>query len=90
VTTSTARSPRRNPDAAFRVIDGQGVIAVPGRSEVHLLNDVGTRIFELVDGQRSEQEIAAVIQQEFEVTEEQAGLDVAEFIDDLSRKGMLA
>ena len=81
---------RRSPDVAFRILDGQGVVAVPGRSEVHVLNPVGTRVFELLDGQRDEEQIARTIEEEFDVTVDKAKADVREFLEDLVRKGMVA
>jgi hypothetical protein len=81
--------PRRKPEAGFRVLEGQAIIAVSGRSEVHLLNEVGTRIWQLIDGQRGEDQIAAEIETEFEVTHEQAVRDVNEFVRDLTERGMI-
>ena len=87
---ATLKPPRRNPGVAFRIMDGQGMIAVPGRSEIHLLNEVGTRIYELVDGARDEEEIARIIVEEFDVTPEAARAHVQEFLEDLFSKGALA
>jgi len=81
--------PKRSRDAGSRIRDGQAIIAVAGRAEVHLLNEVGSRIWELIDGRRSRDEIAAQIEQEFEVGLEQARADVAGFLSELAGKGML-
>ena len=81
--------PRKNGNAGFRVLDGQAIIAVSGRSEVHLLNDVGTRIWQLIDGQRDEEQLAAEVEREFEVSLEQARRDVVEFVRNLTERGMI-
>jgi len=83
--------PRRHPDSAFRLIgeDG-GLVVLPGRSEVKVLNPTGARIFSLLDGTRTREEIASVVAEEFEVTNEQASQDVDEFLDELGQHGMIA
>ena len=68
-------------------MDGQGIIAVAGRSEVHLLNPVGTRIFELIDGQRDMAEITRIIESEFEVAGAEVAADVEDFLADMRSKG---
>jgi hypothetical protein len=70
-------------------------ILVPIRQNVadteslYTLNDVGARIYELIDGQRSAREIAAVIVDEFAVSPEQAETDVLEFLDQLLTIGSI-
>ncbi len=83
------KAPKRRPEAAYRVIDGQAMIAVAGRSEVHLLNPTGTFILSQIDGTRSVSEIARALAAEFDVPEGTALQDVQEFIDRLMREGVL-
>jgi pyrroloquinoline quinone biosynthesis protein D len=86
----TARKvPCRRSGAGFRVVDGQGVIAIPETRDVHLVNEVATRIWELIDGKRTAVEIAAVIHDEFDVSADTARSDVEEFLGVLESKGML-
>ena len=72
------------------------LILVPIRSNVaemdslYTLNDVGARIYELVDGTRSVREICDAIHQEFDVSREQAEADVVEFIEKLLSIGSIA
>ena len=84
-----ARAPRRNPTAGYRIFEGQATIVLPDGSYINVLNEVGSRIWDLMDGNRSEAEIAAAICGEFETTPDQAERDVQEFIADLSRHNML-
>ena len=83
--------PRRHPDSAFRPIaDEGGLVVLPGRAEVKVLNPVGIRIFGLLDGAHSVGEIADVIAAEYEVAEADAREDVRAFLEQLEAHGMLA
>ncbi len=83
--------PRRHPDSAFRPIgDEGGLVVLPGRAEVKVLNPVGIKVFSLLDGTRTVEQIAEAVTAEFDVEREQALQDVREFLDELSQQGMLA
>lgn len=75
--------PVPHPQVATRVVDGSAIIVLADSGEVTVLNPVGTRIWELVDGTRSVREIADAIQAEFEVSQEDAQRDVQEFLQTL-------
>jgi len=72
--------PKPHPQTAGRVIDGEAVLILADSSEVNVLNQVGSRIFELSNGTNSIEDIARLIANEYEVTTEQADSDVREFI----------
>ena len=78
-----AQIPQRHPQVASRVVEGQGVIIYADSGEVNVLNDVGTRIWELIDGKRTVDEIIAVIMNEYAVTGETARADTNAFLQDL-------
>lgn len=82
--------PKRNPDAAFRVIDGEAIVVLPDRGEVKVLNDVGSRIWELMDGESSVDQISQTICKEYEVKQKDALTDISDFLAQLSNNGMLA
>ena len=84
-----ARLPRRNRTAGFRVFEGEATIVLPDGSYIKVLNETGSRIWELLDGRRGLDEIASVIAAEYDVPPEQAGRDVREFVDLLASHGML-
>ena len=75
--------PRPHPQTAGRVIDGEAVLILADTSEVSVLNQVGSRIFELADGSSSVDDIARVIGDEYDIAPEQAKADVQEFIQQL-------
>lgn len=89
IPTPTAR-PQRNRETAYRQIgDEGGLVVLPGRAEVKVLNPTGIAIFRLLDGRHTVAEIARAVASEFDVTEEQALADVGAFLDELDRNGML-
>jgi hypothetical protein len=90
VTPAVPNRPRRHPDSAFRsVADEGGLVVLAGRAEVKVLNPAAIRIFGLLDGTRTLDEIAAVVADEFDVAPEEALADVRDFVTDLARHGML-
>jgi hypothetical protein len=80
---ATARYPVPHPQVAARIVDGAALIVLSDAGHVNVLNPVGTRIWELIDGTRSIEEIAQTIQGEYEVTHQQALQDVEEFVQRL-------
>ena len=83
--------PRRNPDTSFRKIgESGGMVVLPTRSEVKVLNPVGIVVFSLLDGTRDIDALAARVAEEFDIAVEQARRDVLEFLRDLQRDGMLS
>jgi hypothetical protein len=67
---------------ACRVIGGKAVVISIDQNQVHVFNDVGTRVWELADG-RSIDSIVETIVDEFEVERAQAALDVRAFAERL-------
>jgi hypothetical protein len=84
------RFPCRHPDVAFRAVgDDGGMVVLPSRAEVKVLNPVGIKIFSLLDGKHSTDAIAREVVAEFDVSEEQARRELIEFLDVLGANGML-
>jgi len=81
--------PVLHPQVAERIIDGEAVIVLPQSGQVNVLNEVGSRIWELIDGTRNVGEITEAIVAEYDVTSEQAERDVEEFIQELVENKML-
>lgn len=80
------RVPVLNPEAAHRLIDGQAIIVLPRESEVMVLNEVGSAIWELVDGRRQEEEIAQALCRVYAVSLEEGLRDVRHFLAELAEK----
>ncbi len=83
----------KHPNIVSRKIAGE-VILVPIRQEladvnaIYLLqDDVSSRIWELIDGQRTVEEIRDIICDEFEVDPGQAEKDLIEFLNQMEKIG---
>ena len=88
---SLTSRPRRHPDTAFRQVgDEGGLVALPGRAEVKVLNPVGIAVFSKLDGTRDVDALAAAVAGEFDIELSQARTDVIAFLDELQGAGMLA
>jgi coenzyme PQQ synthesis protein D (PqqD) len=85
---------QKNPSFVSRKIVDE-VILVPISHKVgeidclYALNEVGARIWELLDGNRSLKEVRDSIVQEFEVSEMQAEEDLTVLIEQLKETGAI-
>ena len=79
---------RQSERTACRVIDGKAVVITIDQNQLHVLNAVGTRVWELADGRSFEQVVAGIVR-EFEVEPERARLDVQGFVEQLLAMGAL-
>jgi Coenzyme PQQ synthesis protein D (PqqD) len=79
----------RNPQLAWREIDGEIVIISPEDSQVHELNVTAALVWKRADGEQTLEEIAAGMVSEFDVTHESARRDVAELIAQLAEKQLV-
>jgi hypothetical protein len=89
---NAGRRYRRDPDFVHRQIVDE-VILLPiaqnfgDLESIFTLNEVGARIWELLDGQRSVGEITTRIVDEYAVNLDAAGRDVEDFLHQLERIG---
>ena len=79
----STKYPTPHPQVAARVVDGSALIVLADSGEVNVLNPVGTRMWELMDGTRTVQEIADTICDEYDVTAQQSLADVEELVSQL-------
>jgi hypothetical protein len=75
---------------ASRLIAGEAVILSLDTKILRGLNAVGSRVWDLIDGQRTVDEIADTIVAEFDVPRPQAVADVEAFMRQLLDKGLVA
>jgi hypothetical protein len=81
---------RKDPNIVSRKI-ADNFILVPIRHNVgdlesiYTLNEVGARIWELIDGKRNTEQIHNIIIEEFKVSPEEAEQDLNEFIEKLEK-----
>ena len=83
------RRPKHHPRTAARVFSGEAVVISPMENMVRMFNPVGSRIWELADGQRTVEEIARQLTVEYAVELPAARAEVREFVDALAAKGLL-
>lgn len=81
--------PRLRPDVRYRLVGGQAVVIVQEAGEALVLNEVGSRILELVDGERSVADIVSVLREEFDAAPEELASDVSGYLADLVEAGVL-
>ena len=79
----------KSPTTAWRLIEGEAVILSLETKVLRGLNPVGSRVWELIDGQRSVEEIITAIVQEFDVTPQAAAEDVKRFVRELLDKSLV-
>jgi len=82
--------PTRNPNAVFRIYDGEATVVLPDRAEVNVLNETGTLVWQQIDGRRSLREIVRVVVEEYGVAPEQAEQDVLELVGSLREHQMVS
>jgi hypothetical protein len=86
--------PRRSERFVSRSVGGETFV-VPVRAgiadleSIFTMNEVGTAIWTRIDGTKTVDELARALAAEFDVTEVDAGADVAAFIDLLASKGLV-
>ena len=81
--------PRKSPNSAYRVYDGQATIVLPDRAEVSVLNEIGSLVWEKMDGARTVAQLIEAVMAEYEIEPEKARRDVLEFIESLREHGMV-
>jgi hypothetical protein len=67
----------------------EGIIVLPERGEIKVVNEIGARIWSLIDGQRSIQEIATQINNEYQVDVIEAQQDTLDFVRTLEERGLV-
>ena len=78
------------PTSAWPLIAGEAVILALDTKVLRGLNEVGSRVWDLIDGQRTVEEIIDIIVEEFDVPRGQAAEDVEAFVRQLLDKGLVA
>jgi hypothetical protein len=82
----------RNTDVAWREIADEIIIVPISRrrtdlDSVYVLNDVGARIWQLLNGERDLDDIVAVLADEYEVDRAEAEADLTEYLTELCEIG---
>ncbi len=84
----------KESDLVTRLIAGETIV-VPIRdgvgdlNAIYTLNEVGTRIWQLIDGQTRVEQMVETITGEFEVPEDEAEKDIVDYLDSLEAAGLI-
>lgn len=79
-----------NQDVVFRELEGEAVILNLETGTYFGLNDVGTRIWNLMHTHGSLQKVAEIMQEEYEVPREVLERDLLGLVGRLSEKGLVS
>jgi hypothetical protein len=80
---------RSSEDVLMRALEGEAVLLDLASGTYFGLNEVGARVWSLVDAGRSVGEIRATLLAEFEVEESVLAADVEALIADLETRGLV-
>ena len=86
---STNSSPQRSARALARELNDELVLIHVDTGIYYTLNDVGGRVWQLCDGARTVQDIAAAVCLEFDADPAEVEADVAELVADLAKEQLL-
>lgn len=81
--------PTKSEKTASRIIDKEAVIVLLDRQETVVLNEVGARLWEIIDGTKNIAKLTQIIASEFDVTYDEALKDVNEFVEDLLQREVI-
>ncbi|MGE5618857.1 MAG: pyrroloquinoline quinone biosynthesis peptide chaperone PqqD [Sphingomonadaceae bacterium] len=81
--------PSRASDVVWRKMGEETVLLSAKSENYYSLNEVGTRIWELIDGQATAGEIASRIAEEYDAPAEQVEQDVVALLHELREQGLV-
>lgn len=74
---------KRRADVVSGEVAGEAVLVTPSQARVRMLNEVGSRVWDLADGEMTLQQMADVLVSEYQVTPDLATADVLAFVEEL-------
>jgi hypothetical protein len=80
---------RPRGDVRFRIVADEGVVIRQQAAEVLVVNEVGARILQLLDGKRSLAQVRACLAAEFAAEPAELERDVAAYVDALIAAGVV-
>ncbi|HUF32082.1 MAG TPA: PqqD family protein [Acidimicrobiales bacterium] len=86
---ASSSRPVRRPAVLDAVVDDEVVILGEADGAYHGLDPVGARVWQLLDGERTVEQICEQLVGEFDVTTEACLRDVTTFLDDLAANDLI-
>ena len=81
--------PVRADSVASRIIEREAVIVLLEKQETLVLNEVGSRIWELLEQPHSFKNLVARLMDEYEISEQQCNEDTLAFVKKLTDKKLI-
>ena len=82
--------PLPNPDIIAKLAEDEAVLVIPQKGQVKVVNEVGAVIWELIDGNRTIEDIIDEIISQFDVDPVTAETDVINFTTELYKRDIIA
>lgn len=80
---------KRKDDIRFRVVGDEAVVVRQNAAEVIALNDVGARVLELIDAQKTLADVVEAMSVEYDVTADELEQDVTSFVTAIQDAGVV-
>ncbi|MBI5788382.1 MAG: PqqD family peptide modification chaperone [Candidatus Schekmanbacteria bacterium] len=80
----------RTQETPWNTIDNEAVVLNLDNGHYYVLNETGRRVWELLDGERTIGQIAALICEEYEAQEQQAQTDIVKLLEEMLSEGLVA
>jgi coenzyme PQQ biosynthesis protein PqqD len=81
--------PERSDQLLSRVMEDGTVIVSPEDGQLTVVNEVGSFVWDLIDGQRTVATIIQLVVNHFQATQDQASYDVLAFLETLEQRKLL-
>lgn len=81
--------PIPDPRIISKIVEGEAILIHPSQGKVRVLNQVGARIWELLDGVRNGKQIIQIIVEEYAVGYEVIQEDYLKFVESLQQAGLI-
>ncbi|MBI4982177.1 MAG: PqqD family protein [Candidatus Omnitrophica bacterium] len=79
----------RNKNVAWRIIDGEALLVHPSTNIISPLDEICTRIWELIDGKLTGRDIAGIVEKEFTENLSVIETDLNAFLDELLQNNLI-
>lgn len=80
---------RRAPDTRYRRVQDEGVVIRQSTAEALVVNDLGARLLDLIDGRSSVAELLTQLEGEYDVERPRLEADVLVYLEELERIGLV-
>ena len=82
--------PARDSELVWRLVDDEMVIVRLSDGQIRVLNDIGSFVWQLMDGRRTISDLACLVCAEYEVSRQEAEDDIQLFLAPLIQDGIVS